>query len=45
MMPCQASFPGVQIVVMAGLGHYPDQESTTEFVRIVQAFLASKATP
>jgi esterase len=39
------TIPGVQIVVMAGLGHYPDQESTTEFVRIVQAFLAGNATP
>jgi esterase len=38
------TIPGVQVVVMAGLGHYPDQDSTTEFVRIVQAFLA-KATP
>ena len=32
--------PKVQVVVMPGLGHYPDQESTEEFVKIVQGFLA-----
>jgi esterase len=36
------TIPGVQIVVMPGLGHYPDQESTVEFLNIVQAFLAGK---
>jgi pimeloyl-ACP methyl ester carboxylesterase len=36
------TLPDVQIVVMPGLGHYPDQESTEEFVRIVKAFLAGK---
>jgi esterase len=29
----------VRIVVMPGLGHYPDQESTQDFLRIVQSFL------
>jgi esterase len=36
------TLPDVQVVVMPGLGHYPDQESTEEFVKIVQAFLAGK---
>ncbi len=36
------TIPGVQIVVMPGLGHYPDQESTAEFLKIVEAFLAGK---
>jgi esterase len=36
------TIPSVQIVVMPGLGHYPDQESTVEFLKIVQAFLAGK---
>ena len=36
------TIPGVQIVVMPGLGHYPDQESTEEFLKIVKAFLAGK---
>ena len=31
----------VQIVVMPGLGHYPDQESTAEFVKILKTFLAT----
>jgi esterase len=34
------TIPGVQIVVMPGLGHYPDQEATPEFISIVQSFLA-----
>jgi esterase len=34
------TLPDVQIVVMPGLGHYPDQEATAEFMPIVQAFLA-----
>jgi pimeloyl-ACP methyl ester carboxylesterase len=33
------TLPDVRIAVMPGLGHYPDQESTAEFIRIVQAFL------
>ncbi len=37
------TIPGVQIVIMPGLGHYPDQESTAEFLKIVKAFLAGKA--
>jgi esterase len=37
------TIPGVQIVVMPGLGHYPDQENTKDFVPIVQAFLAGKS--
>ena len=36
------TLPGVQIVVMPGLGHYPDQEATEEFLRIAQSFLAEK---
>ena len=34
--------PDVQIIVMPGLGHYPDQEATADFIPIVQAFLAGK---
>ena len=34
--------PGVQIVVIPGLGHYPDQEATGDFVPIMPAFLAGK---
>ena len=37
----KATLPNVQIVVMPGLGHYPDQEATGDFVPIVQAFLAA----
>jgi len=33
------TLPGVQIVVMPGLGHYPDQEATEEFLRIAKTFL------
>jgi esterase len=36
------TLPDVKVVVMPGLGHYPDQESTAEFIRIAQAFLAGK---
>lgn len=36
------TLPDVRVVVMPGLGHYPDQENTADFVRIVQAFLAGK---
>jgi pimeloyl-ACP methyl ester carboxylesterase len=34
------TIPGVQIVVMPGLGHYPSSEKPEEFTRIVKAFLA-----
>lgn len=33
------TIPGVQVVVMPGLGHYPDQESTTGFLAIADKFL------
>ncbi len=33
----------VQIVVMPGLGHYPDQEATADFIPIVDRFLATTA--
>lgn len=33
--------PKVEIVVMPGLGHYPDQENTADFVPIVRRFLAA----
>lgn len=36
------TIPGVQIIVMPGLGHYPDQEATEEFLKIIQIFLAKK---
>ncbi len=35
----KATLPNVQIVVMPGLGHYPDQEDTAGFVPIVEKFL------
>jgi pimeloyl-ACP methyl ester carboxylesterase len=38
----QATLPDVQIAVMPGLGHYPDQEATADFIPIVQSFLAGK---
>ncbi len=34
------TLPDIQIVVMPGLGHYPDQEATTDFMPIIKAFLA-----
>jgi len=34
------TLPHVQIVVMPALGHYPDQEATADFLRIVDSFLA-----
>jgi esterase len=37
------TIPGVQIVVIPGVGHYPDQESTPEFLRIVRTFLMPPA--
>src|SRR5580704_7729672 len=36
------TLPDVRIVVMPGLGHYPDQEATADFMPIVQSFLAGK---
>jgi len=33
------TLPQVQIVVMPGLGHYPDQEATADFLPIVDKFL------
>lgn len=37
------TLPDVRIVVMPGLGHYPDQEATGEFIGIVKEFLAAGA--
>jgi pimeloyl-ACP methyl ester carboxylesterase len=34
------TIPGVQIVIIPGTGHYPDQEASAEFLRIAKAFLA-----
>jgi pimeloyl-ACP methyl ester carboxylesterase len=34
---------GVQIVTIAGTGHYPDQEASAEFLRIVDPFLRGAA--
>jgi len=34
------TIPGVQMVVMPGLGHYPSSERPQEFTRIVKGFLA-----
>lgn len=39
------TLPDVRIVVMPGLGHYPDQESTADFVRIVKEFLSAATRP
>ena len=36
------TLPNCQVVVMPGLGHYPDQEEPQEFVKIVKTFLAAK---
>jgi pimeloyl-ACP methyl ester carboxylesterase len=33
------TLPNVRIVVMPGLGHYPDEEDTAGFMKIVQEFL------
>lgn len=38
----KATLPHVQIVVMPGLGHYPDQEATADFIPIVQGFLGGQ---
>lgn len=40
----KATLANVEIVVMPGLGHYPDQEDTAHFVPIVQRFLAAHTT-
>jgi pimeloyl-ACP methyl ester carboxylesterase len=36
------TLPDIKVVVMPGLGHYPDQEATADFLRIVQTFLAAR---
>lgn len=41
----KSTIPGVQIVVMPGLGHYPDQEATSEFIEIAQRFLNAASHP
>jgi pimeloyl-ACP methyl ester carboxylesterase len=33
--------PGVQVVTMPGLGHYPDAEAPAAFLAIVDRFLAT----
>jgi len=40
----KATLSNVEIVVMPGLGHYPDQEATADFIPIVQSFLSRHAT-
>jgi esterase len=35
------TLPGVGLVVMPGLGHYPDQEARDEFLRIAKKFLGT----
>ena len=39
----KTTVPGVEIVTMAGLGHYPSQEEPEAFLRIVNAFLERRA--
>jgi pimeloyl-ACP methyl ester carboxylesterase len=39
-MRLMRTVPNVRIEIMPGLGHYPGQENTADFIRIVQAFLA-----
>jgi esterase len=36
------TLPNISIVVMPGLGHYPDQEDTAGFLRIADSFLLSR---
>lgn len=36
------TIPGVQIVTMPGLGHYPDAEAPEDFLRIVNGFLGGR---
>ena len=36
----QDILPNVRIATIPGLGHYPDQEATADFLRLAQAFLA-----
>ncbi len=38
----KSTLPDIQIVVMPGLGHYPDQEATSEFIEIAQRFLSAR---
>ena len=39
----QSRLPRAQVVMMAGLGHYPSDEKPEEFLAIVKQFLASNA--
>lgn len=36
------ALPDVQVIVMPGLGHYPDQEATADFIPIAQRFLSGE---
>jgi pimeloyl-ACP methyl ester carboxylesterase len=36
------TIPGVEIVVMPGIGHYPHLEAPTEYVELVKGFLARR---
>jgi esterase len=38
------TLPNVRIVVMPGLGHYPDEEDTPGFMKIVNEFLARRTS-
>ena len=35
------TIPGVEIITMPGLGHYPDEEAPDEFFAIASRFLAA----
>ena len=39
------ALPHVQIETMPGLGHYPSEENTRDFLEIVDRFLAKAKTP
>ena len=39
------TLPNVRIVVMPGLGHYPDEEDTPGFMTIVGEFLRDRVAP
>jgi esterase len=39
------TLPNVRIVLMPGLGHYPDEEDTPGFMKIVGEFLRDRAAP
>ncbi|MEP6963521.1 MAG: alpha/beta hydrolase, partial [Acidobacteriota bacterium] len=41
----RAELANVDIISMPGLGHYPDQEATADFLGNVQAFLTATAKP